>query len=793
MLQECINKIQLVGKSDQLKLVAVTLVAVFVFSTVALASGFIPTNRDTRMPPGVAAFPDVPDHAYGLMGQFGDLRYYFRADRDIIKIVCTRTGYTWRTGLDAPFGQDLSSAIAGAQTDEELRQVAEPREEQLNATWTAFANSLLTVEFFDASRMVNRISSAARTGTTSTLVEVGAGHFRLDTHFHQLDLHVPVHIHLNDVGMTLHVYDHELSGPGVEDLAAIVLAPFMGAQGGTRSHFNFETMDYDPPEPVEMLPGYIFVPDGSGALIRFRENTVALTPYTGHVFGENPAEAQFFVNADVWNVDRPHPLMPVFGVTHGYRQQSFVAWADSGAQYMEIIAMPHQNVTLYNFVYPRFVFNGEIFQVYNRRGDGFFRVFPQRRSFDITMQYRFLFEDDASYVGMARTYRQHLIDTGVLTPNQITPGEPMPMRLDFIMSDVRRSVFGRTNVVTTTASQVTDILTELAGYGVQNMSSGLLGFQNGGVTTGRPWAINFSRAIGTRREFTRMFDATAALGADVSFAQNYFEINSHQMNLARNQAFHLNRWGLVAYDSFEPFLPVNAISYARPERSAQWLRDQSNRANNVGAHSHTIIGISNNLTSHWGRGNATDAATSMEIIAQGFRDVPLPVNAHSPNMFLWQYTTRFLQAPVFNTQFMIQTDTVPFLQMVLHNTMEVFAPYSNFSFYTQRDILRMIDYNVYPSFVLTYSPAHYLANTNSLNFYSTEFDVYREIIMNVYTQASAVLSQVRHLEWVNRTLLAEGIVLNTYAGGVEVLINYTAEPFNHRGVHVAPLSAEVFS
>ena len=775
-----------------IKILAFTILGALLLGTVALASGFIPTNRDTRMPPGEAVFADIPDYEYALMGQFGDLRYYFRQDRHIIKVVCVQGRFTWRTGLDAPFGADLPGIIAAAASDEELRRVAEPREVNLNATWTAFANSLLTVEFLDSTRMINRISSAARGGvTTSSLVELGHGHFRLDTHFHQLDLFIPVHIHLSDVGITYNIYDYEIYGPGQEYLAAIVLTPFMGASGGTREQFCFETNDFLPAEPVPMLPGYIFVPDGSGALIRFRENTVRLSEYVGRVFGENPAEAQFFTNDEVWAVERPNPSMPVFGATHGYNQQSFVAWADSGAQYMEIIMMPHQNITHYNFVYPRFVFNGEIHQVYNRRGDGFFRTFPERRSFDITMQYRFLYGDDASYVGMARTYRQHLIDTGVLTPNQIAPDEPMPLRLDFIMSDVRNSVFGRTNVVTTTASQVGDIIRELTDDGVQNINSGLLGFQNGGITTGRPWTINFSRSIGTRREFTRLFNEMGELGVDVSFSQDYFRINRHQMNLPRNQAFHLNRWGVVAFDSMEPFLPVNEISFARPARSAEWLVQQSTRAYNVGAHSHTVSGITNNLISHWGRRDPTDTVTSIDLIQEAFADTPLPINATNPNMYLWQYTYRFLQAPVFNTQFMIQTDTVPFLQMVLHNTMEVYAPYANFSFYTQRDILRMIDYNVYPSFVLTHSPAHYLGNTNSLNFYSTEFSVYRDIIMNVYGQVSQVLSQVRHLEWIDRTVLAEGVVLNTYAGGVEVVINYTNEAFNHRGVTVPPLSARV--
>ena len=51
--------------------------------------------------------------------------------------------------------------------------------------------------------------------------------------------------------------------------------------------------------------------------------------------------------------------------------------------------------------------------------------------------------------------------------------------------------------------------------------------------------------------------------------------------------------------------------------------------------------------------------------------------------------------------------------MVLNGTMEVYAPYANFSFYAQTDMLRMIDYNISPSFVLTQKPSYLLGSTTS--------------------------------------------------------------------------------
>ena len=778
-------------------ILAVILLCVIGIGSTVLATEFIPTQRDTRMAPVRAVFEDIPLDSYAFLGQFGDLRYYYRGDRDIILVQHVDGLFTWRTGLDAPFGMDVPGLIAAAESEEERLRVAEPIEQRLNALWTAFANSLITVELYDANFNISRVPSASQGDVSeSNLMEMDAanGHFRLDTRFNTPaagDLFISVHIFLCGEGITYRIFPDEITGTGANALAAITLTPFMGASGGVRTFFDPETGRHGEPEVMPMLPGYIFVPDGSGALMRFQENTVHFDSFTGTVFGPNLAEATLHYHSDVAMVARHHPLMPVFGVTHGYRQQSFVAWAEDGAHYMQIIKMPHNNSTNYNFVYPRFVINNTIHQLYNRRGDGFMRLFPTRRQFDITMHYRFLYGDEASYVGMARVYRQHLIDTGVLTQGAVQNDGTSPIRIDFIMSDVRRSVLGRTDVVTTTAAQAGEILSYLDASGISSINSGLMGAQRGGVTTGRPWALNFNRSIGNRRAFTRLFDDMAAIGADVSFAQDFFEINSHQMNVSRNQALHMNRWGLVGWDSFEPFLPVNEISYARPQRSAEWLTQHSNRAANVGAHSVTVSGITNNLTSHWGRRDTITTAETIELFQETFNNIGAPINANAPNQYLWRYVDRFLQAPVFHNQFIISTDSVPFLQLVLHNTMEVYAPYANFSFYTQQDILRMIDYNVLPSFVLTYSPAHYLGNTNSLNFFSTEHAIYHDIIMEVYGQISPIMSQVRGLEWLNRTLLAEGVVLNTYEGGVYVVINYTMMPVTHNGVTIPAQSARL--
>jgi len=752
---------------------------------------YFPNNRDTRMPPPKAVFQVSKTDEYEFLGRFGNFAYYYRSDRDIILIEDVVNGYKWKTGLDAPFGQDLNRAIDEAKTMEEKIRIAEPREVRLNATYVGFANSLLTVEFYDDALNVNMIASAARQGARSQLVKISEDHYRLDVRYVNMDLTVRLHIHLSDRGINYKIYDNEIEGKGADSMASVIITPFMGAAGGVRQYFDPVKGEYGPEIPNPMLPGYAFVPDGSGALIRYQDNTVSINRYTGMVYGNNPAESMFYYDNTVYAVRKKEPLMPVFGVAFGHNQQGFVAWADCGGEHMEIVMSPKENMTNYNFIFPRFVYNRQIHQVYNRKGEGYFRLYPNRLRFDISIDYNFLTGEEADYVGMARLYRRHLIENGTLISGKLQTDGKVPLRADFIMSDVKRSVIGHANVVTTSAKEVKKIVQDMLDNGIKYINGGLLGFQNGGITTGKPWTLDFTRSIGNRRDFKALFEETAAMGVDLSFAQDYSTINRLQMNLPRNQAYHINRWGIRARDSADSFLPVQDISFARPQRSALWFTQQAKKAAAIGAPSVTADGITNRLISHWGRTDTITASQAIELYEKTFAGSPLPVNMRTPNQYLWKYTGRFLEAPVFPTQYILQTDTVPFLQLVLNGTMEMYAPYANFSFYTQRDILRMIDYNVYPSFVLTHEPAHLLSSTNSLNYFSTEYDVYRDIIKHVYTEVSSALSAVKGRDWHNRTVLAEGVILNEYSGGLKILVNYTNNTYTYAGASVNAVSAAV--
>ena len=754
---------------------------------------YIPTAHDTKLPPETITYPITTPSDAALLTTLGDLSFYFKDDRDVLIVVDERNGYTWKSGLDIGYNRDLEDACDLVPDNEKIN--CTPLEDRLNTTYTGIANSLVTIEYYDASKSIKRLSSASYEDVRSTLgmVNNDPTHYRLEIDFEDIDLQLNVHIHLDEQGYTLSIRDEEITGPGQSVLAAVQLSPFLGASGGQLLYWDPIERDFERQVAKPMVDGYVLVPDGPGALIRFVDRNVGLTPYIGNVYGNDPAENAYYYTNDNAFFPFKDPLMPLYGIAHGNRQAAFVAYATQGAAHMTLLVSPEEDITYYTYAYPRFEFNQLFHQVYNKRGDGYFTLMKERRHYDIEMRYAFLANDGeypADYVGMAKTYRDYLIDNDKLQATANSAADHIGIRLDFVMADIKQSILGTEDVVVSTAEGVGKILEDLNAAGIYNVSSGLLGWQSGGITSGHPGEVKWSNAIGSKGAFTKLIDEAKSYGYDVSFSQDYVRIHRDQVNFATGAARHINTWYIETRLWGE--YPVNLFGSAKPKKSAAWITTQTNALAKLGVASFTIDGIGDTLSSDYDEGfTSIEETMALYVKTLSELDPAIKVAMNSPHDYLWGNTDIFLDTPVYATQFLIETDTVPFLQLVLQDSMTLYAPYSNFSFYTQKDVLRMIDFNLYPSFALTEKPAYLLALTNANRFYSTEYTEYKSLIDRIYHDVDDVLSQVIGTRWVDRTVIENGVILNTYADGTRILINYTDEAITFEGSIIRAQSADV--
>lgn len=770
------------------------------------AQAYVPTNRDTKVAPEKAEYMSEEYSDYELLSETGTVRYYWREDRDILAIVDKETGFCIKTGADLPFSGDIKDAVkdlekAGAGA-KEILAAAESYADDLNTTYVGIANSLITIEYYDSDK-IKYLSSASEEDVESVLSKVEDKKYCLDIHFTGIDVQMKVYLTLEEDSIDYHIPYGEMSGTGLNRLAAVDVSPFLGASGGRMNVMNPETLEWETVDSYR-VPGYVLVPDGSGSLIRFADNTSTFNAYVGDVYGRDYATETYYNFSYYDDVPVKDPVMPVFGIAHGDGQMAFAAWANQGAEYMEIIVNPDgTRGTTYTWAYPRFELNINYYQLYDEKGSGFFKQMDEIYQYDIDMTYAFLFGDGsdgtpaADYAGMARVYREYLIAEGELTPLENVLGE-IPIRLDFIMADSKSGIVGNDQVEVTTVEDVEEILNQVSSTGITNINSGLIGWQKKGESLSKPYKMSFSGSIGSKGDFKKLIESFGERGIDISLSRDVITINKSMMGYYNTAVKCISNWYLsIDKEAILPEnVPTSLFSYATPVKSAGWISTLADSTSGF-SDSLTLAEMPHVLTSNWGRdGVVTSLTDAVELYRNTLSKVneETLLNLENPHMYLWKYTDRYLQIPVGSSQYIFETDTVPFLEMVLHGTMEMYAPYANFSFYTQDSILRMIDYNISPSFILSKEPSYKLADTFSANFYSTEFSLYEELIQQVYGTINEVLSQVQGFEWTYRYVPENGVVINTYEKDSEtryVIINYTENEVTYQGTTVAPESAAV--
>ena len=146
---------------------------------------------------------------------------------------------------------------------------------------------------------------------------------------------------------------------------------------------------------------------------------------------------------------------------------------------------------------------------------------------------------------------------------------------------------------------------------------------------------------------------------------------------------------------------------------------------------------------------------------------------YKPNQYLWKYTSEFYDTPLSGGQFLYETDTVPFLQIVLSGNVPMFGLPLNTGSYSRERILRHIEYGVAPSFVVTNSDSFDLYKTAQEDYFSTNFDDWEGFIHEAYNMISEALEPVFGMSINEHVALEDGFIRVTYENGVKIYINYT--------------------
>lgn len=363
------------------------------------------------------------------------------------------------------------------------------------------------------------------------------------------------------------------------------------------------------------------------------------------------------------------------------------------------------------------------------------------------------------------------------------------MMMDFIVADIQEGYLYDSTTQLTEADQLLDAAEYLQQQGITNSSFQLLGWQEGGLNGYEKLEIYEDTQLGSLQDVislqkklekqgtalsmylaplsVRQVQVSSENDLGIAFSQEVIQLMRNDQNVFLGDIQYLKiKKALSAYTKqIDSLKKAGLTNYATDELGsmlyAEMLLDKEMSRSQV-------------LTMVSGKLEALTGETGLTL--------------YNPNQYVLGTTAVYRDAPMSSSRYAFETDSVPFLQLVLSGNVMLYAPYANQSFYTDMDVLKCIEYNAYPSFLLTGSDSKELTDTPSEEYFSTCFDDWKATAVSIYQRIDQVLHHVHGQQMLDHRVLQEGVVLTEYANG-SIYINYTDTDVTVNGVTVNAVSA----
>ncbi|AFH63240.1 DUF5696 domain-containing protein [Paenibacillus caseinilyticus] len=638
------------------------------------------------------------------------------------------------------------------------RSYPEPKfwaQEKISENWKKHLASPLMVQYVDFSKsnvQAKETNLAAEGGQIKEVKEIPGG-FSLVYELPATGFRIPVEVTLQgDYIQT------RIPRDGIREtkmgLIWVRLYPFFGAEYSAGQD------------------GYMFIPDGAGALIRYKENGNNVNKiYDESVYGQDQTFAGLGSN-------RNKIIMPVFGMKTGGK--GFLAVLHEGEEYANIVAAPAGVLSGYNWVTAQMNYRASFLQFTSRNSPDEWGYVDYNRDelfgSDRVVRYYILGPEKAGYVGMAQTYREYLMKEKGIKP-RADEDKNLPLHVDLIGGDREEGVVSDRYIKLTDTSDASRMVDTLTQKGVPRMSLTYMGWQKGGYSSfGR--SLPADSSIGGSAGMKSFIDKARGYGypvyLDTELAANNtggggFDDRFHaKVNLAgRNLTL-----GLLYNGERVP-----AVSDKFAEKS---LEETLPDYKELGVSGIVMNGIGQRLYSDYntGFGAPRDEARDVQERVLGRAKESLgSVKGTQSNFYALPYLDHIRKLVYDHSYDLFTDEPVPFAQITLHGLVSYSSEYVNNRQEDVNDFLRDIEYGAEPSFIFTQAQTQAFVNAYGIRYYNTYFPAWENEAAEQYKRYNEALGPVQNQFITNHRTLAPGVKETTYANGRKLIVNYNREPY----------------
>ena len=505
---------------------------------------------------------------------------------------------------------------------------------------------------------------------------------------------------------------------------------------------------------------YIFVPDGSGALIMTGVEDAEFKPLTLSVYGDDAATTK--------DAQKTACLVGAFGIKRS--NGAYLCIIESGDSIAEIEAERSTDTTL-NRVGAAF----NVTDISTEQGkNNVKKTLGYQFKNEITLCYRFLSGRSATYSGLASACRENLIRNSVLSTKTFTTDEkyiPLVLSLQGGYIDAN----GKYNTLTS-YEQALSLVTLLKAKGVNNIYLRYNGLYNEANNGSDADFGKFSKKLGNNKEYEELYSYLKS--------QNFsFFLETDLLTYDYN-----SNGAKALYDGKVKNETENIFPYASDKQSYLKMSELENKIEDI-----------------------LDASTDISFDGYALNDAGAMLYSDYSDDFYARVTSKkdiASQLPVLATSKLLMIDTgniysvknadvisslaispvakseseayvgIPFIQMMLHGITEYSAVGINSAEDIKTAFLKSVEYGCLPS--ADWYCTKFTEELNGKYYYDSNIND----IVSFYTKANEVLGDIRAERMTSHYKEQDGVYCTEYDNSTKLYVNYTDKDVTINGIKI---------
>lgn len=557
-------------------------------------------------------------------------------------------------------------------------------------------------------------------------------------------------------------------------------------------------------EATEVEEGYLFVPDGAGALFKMNSYNSKITDYSRSVYNSNYYKDYYYLPEHGEEL-----MMPVYGMIYNSGNKpsnGFLGIIEEGydGAYIDTkLASLEANSSgnTFNKIYASFdVIQYDAVKVFGEYNTNQTSYLVSTNAADNDYKIRYvLYPEKVTYFDMAKSYQEYLLRGDENRELVYSTSAKLYLSAVGTLSLNKRflGIPYQTEYSMTTYNELNDIVTDL---GDRNLVVTYLGAYDGGMNNKLMNKANLVKSNGTKKDLKSLNELMNDKGNTLFFETDFMKIYSsgngfikklHGLNDFSSSPVEIYGYNLATglfadntnkYNILNPKYLLDVVS--------DFINNEDIKMNLY------LEDITETYYANYKNQDYISPSNAQNILNKSMdmlvKDRTLALD--NPRMDKILYGSYAVDISRESSDYATFYSTIPFRQLVLNGITEYTTTNVNNNSKGERYyLLQALELGSALKFTISAKNVDVLKNSTYSDLYSIQYDKLKDTIKSVYDEYDKAMDIIGVANIVNHEILSDNVFLTEYENGIKVITNYNGKQVLVDGFMVDAFSYHIYS